>query len=147
MGYRITWQEEKVKDGYAYCCTAVDELGLNGGIPNVRSALPTFQRRGILKRQLTDIMKKELVYRWTEELMVDMPAPHPDEPDKVWNAFAESWTGELKKLCPTVEGKPIDTRVATLCANIKTKFVAVEPDFVPVQPVKTFVYESEVKDA
>jgi len=148
MGSLVEWQEEQTKDGkWAYTCTHKDEKGINGGIPNVRAALPTFQRRGILTRKLTEVMKAELVYRWLEELIAEQPFPHPDEPDKVWTATAEAYTAELKKLCPTVEGKPIDTRVATLCANMKTKFVAVEPDFVPVQPVKPFVYESEVKDA
>ena len=145
MGYRITWFEEPVKGkddisaGFSYCCTAVDEKGLNGGIPNVRSALPSFQRRGITKRPLTEVMKKELVYQWSVELMQEMPTPSPNSDDKTWTAFSDSWTGELKKLCPTIEGKPIDGKVVELVQQLKTRRLNVEEPIEPVKPVEPII--------
>ena len=139
MAYLITWFEEPVKDGFSYCCTAVDEKGINGGIPNVRSALPPFQRRGITKRPLTEVMKKELVYQWSVELMQEMPTPSTDSDDKTWTAFSDSWTGELKKLCPMIEGKPIDTKVVELVQQIKTRKLNVEEPSKPVEPVEPII--------
>jgi len=136
MAYKVIWDEEAVKDGWLYCCTAVDADNRFSGIPNMRSALPSFQRRFIVKRKLTQVMKDAMALDWADEMMADAPKPAPMEPEKVWAAHRDSWEQALRSAGKVPLGAPLDTKAVEALAALK--YVEPVPEE-PVQPVKPIV--------